>query len=320
MTGNTADSNSDGIGNGGGVYSGAGTTANLANTVVALNSDLGGGERAGHRGKHRIRRVQSHRQCRDNQFRGEHDGRPLRRPERDDHAEPRRDRERDGDQTRCSGPCSTTAATGRRTCRCRAAFWSTTRTRRRTVTMDQRAIARPQGAGFDIGAVEVAPCVTDPVVTTDLDMAPGSLREAIVLACPGSVITFDPAVTAGGATTITLTGGELLIDKDLTISRAGARPAGGERGERDPCVRRCAGTPRRDFHDLTIAQGDTPGNGARACLIRRQPCLSDGLRCWIPARRSRGGGLYSTGGSVLAIEQTSRRTVPATRRGRGRIR
>src|SRR6185369_5831269 len=53
-------------------------------------------------------------------------------------------------------------------------------------------------------------------VTTTDDDGPGSLRDAIANAAPGETINF----TSVG--TITLTSGELLIDKDLIISGPGA--------------------------------------------------------------------------------------------------
>jgi len=53
------------------------------------------------------------------------------------------------------------------------------------------------------------------IVTTTADSGPGSLRDAISNAAPGETITFS------GVGTITLTSGELLIDKDLIISGPG---------------------------------------------------------------------------------------------------
>ncbi len=58
-----------------------------------------------------------------------------------------------------------------------------------------------------------APAAT---VTSTADSGPGSLRQAIASAAPGETITFSVAGT------ITLTSGELLVDKDLTISGPGA--------------------------------------------------------------------------------------------------
>ncbi|HJT65247.1 MAG TPA: Ig-like domain-containing protein [Pyrinomonadaceae bacterium] len=54
------------------------------------------------------------------------------------------------------------------------------------------------------------------VVTTTADSGAGSLRQIITDACDGSTITFDAAAFATPQT-ITLTTGELLIDKNLTI-------------------------------------------------------------------------------------------------------
>lgn len=55
-------------------------------------------------------------------------------------------------------------------------------------------------------------------VTNTADDGPGSLRQAIVIAAAGDVITFDPSVSGA----ITLTTGELVINKDLTITGPGA--------------------------------------------------------------------------------------------------
>ena len=46
---------------------------------------------------------------------------------------------------------------------------------------------------------------------------PGSLRQAILNASSGDAINFAPSVT-----TVTLTSGELVIDKNLTITGPGA--------------------------------------------------------------------------------------------------
>jgi uncharacterized repeat protein (TIGR01451 family) len=67
----------------------------------------------------------------------------------------------------------------------------------------------------------VLSCITNPVVTTSADSGAGSLRQAIADACAGSTITFD--MTPGNVTSpITLTTGELPINKNLTIQGPGA--------------------------------------------------------------------------------------------------
>ncbi|MCF7674520.1 MAG: hypothetical protein K9M97_04195, partial [Akkermansiaceae bacterium] len=83
-----------------------------------------------------------------------------------------------------------------------------------TPTTDQRGEARDDGLP-DIGAVEVQ----GPLVTTTED---AELRRVILFAKPDDTITFDPALDGQ---TITLTSGQILIDKSLTID-ASSLPAG----------------------------------------------------------------------------------------------
>ena len=54
-------------------------------------------------------------------------------------------------------------------------------------------------------------------VTNGNDSGAGSLRQAILAASPGDTINFAPSIT-----TVTLTSGELVIDKNLTITGPGA--------------------------------------------------------------------------------------------------
>jgi nitrous oxidase accessory protein NosD len=54
-------------------------------------------------------------------------------------------------------------------------------------------------------------------VTNTNDSGPGSLRQAIINASPGDTINFAPSIT-----TVILTSGELVIDKNLTITGPGA--------------------------------------------------------------------------------------------------
>jgi hypothetical protein len=62
-------------------------------------------------------------------------------------------------------------------------------------------------------------CSATTVVTTAADSGAGSLRQAIADTCPGGAITFDPSLNGQ---TITLTSGELVIDRNLTITGPGA--------------------------------------------------------------------------------------------------
>src|SRR6185369_6246832 len=67
--------------------------------------------------------------------------------------------------------------------------------------------------------VMVVPCLTNPVVTSNANSGGGSLRQAILDACPGSTITFNMTQVVSP---ILLTSGELAINKNLTIQGPGA--------------------------------------------------------------------------------------------------
>ena len=56
------------------------------------------------------------------------------------------------------------------------------------------------------------------LVTTTADSGAGSLRQTIANACDGATITFDSAGAFATPQTITLTSGEILVDKNLTIN------------------------------------------------------------------------------------------------------
>jgi hypothetical protein len=69
---------------------------------------------------------------------------------------------------------------------------------------------------YDFAIQGTGTCVTDPVVTNNNDAGTGSLRQAVLEACPGSTITF-----LGVTGTIVLTSGEIVINKNLTINGPG---------------------------------------------------------------------------------------------------
>src|SRR5262245_39086215 len=88
-----------------------------------------------------------------------------------------------------------------------------------------RIVASPAAAGLMIlcsavllGAQYFRPNGSTIIVTDTNDNGPGTLRQALVDAQDGDTIQFDPALIGQ---TITLTTGELLIDKNITISGPG---------------------------------------------------------------------------------------------------
>ena len=84
-------------------------------------------------------------------------------------------------------------------------------------TTDQRGISRPQGAGGDIGAVELNAMDINGglVVRNTADDGIASLRWCVEYSETGDTITFDPAVFTGGQV-ITLDS-RLVITQNLTI-------------------------------------------------------------------------------------------------------
>ncbi len=73
---------------------------------------------------------------------------------------------------------------------------------------------------FSFGSSEnaAAVCTMDPVVVNNLDSGAGSLRKAVIDVCSGGTISFSEAARG----TIHLTGGSIVINKNLTIAGPGA--------------------------------------------------------------------------------------------------
>jgi T5SS/PEP-CTERM-associated repeat protein/autotransporter-associated beta strand protein len=98
-----------------------------------------------------------------------------------------------------------------------------------------------------------------PLVTNNNDDGPGSLRFVIAGACPDSIVTF--AANVRGA--ITLSSGELLINKNLTINGPGANLLSVERGAAAGNFRIFAiasSSVTATITGLTIANGNVPGS------------------------------------------------------------
>jgi CSLREA domain-containing protein len=71
------------------------------------------------------------------------------------------------------------------------------------------------GNNTGTATTNVVACTASPVVINTSDSGAGSLRQAIIDVCPGGTIDFN--ITGAGPHTITLSTGELTVDKDLTI-------------------------------------------------------------------------------------------------------
>jgi hypothetical protein len=134
-------------------------------------------------------------------------------------------------------------------------------------------------------------------VTGPADSGAGSLRADIAAANSGDTIVFDPSLNGQ---TIKLTGGELLINKNLTIQGPGASQLtiSGNNTHRvfeiDSAVATIAG--------LTISNGDAAAPfyyGGGIYNLKGNLTVSD---CTLSNNRANaGGGIYNAFGSTLTV-------------------
>ena len=156
--------------------------------------------------------------------------------------------------------------------------------------LDQRGVARPQGAGCDIGAFEAGTTL----VTNANDSGPGSLRQILADADPGVIITF------AGDTHIQL-GSTLIIARDATIDGAGRKVtiSGGV------AVRVFMVGPgvSLSLNHLTVADGEAPHNvgggiynGGGTVTVNNSTVSGNSA--------DYGGGIYNRGGTVTVSNST----------------
>ena len=169
-------------------------------------------------------------------------------------------------------------------------------------------------------------CTTDGIVTTSADDGPGSLRRAIRDACVGGTITFANTVVSP----ISLSGGQITIDKSLTIQGPGANLLTVQNTK-------AASTTSRVFlvnsgvtatiSGLTISGGNPLGDGgginnngtltvANSTISNNSGCLGDGIRNNVgstlsvtnstisnnsnqPCVSTSGGGIFNSGTSTV---------------------
>lgn len=135
-------------------------------------------------------------------------------------------------------------------------------------------------------------------VTTLDDVSAGSLRQTIAQACPGSVLTF--AVTG----TIYLQSGELVIDKDLTISGPGASLLTVHGNQSSRIFNVTGGNVA--ISGLTARNGRACGgagirNGA-TLMVRRSNVIWNSTSCATEG----GNGIANTGVMVLEDSEVSK--------------
>lgn len=161
---------------------------------------------------------------------------------------------------------------------------------------DQRGLTRPQGAGFDIGAVEMEFAT----VTNAADSGPGSLRQRIFEAGNYSGILIDAGL-AGKP--LVLTGGQITFDKSLTLNASAVAGGLTVSGNNLSRVFAVAAGQTVDLRSLTITDGNaTAGQGGgifnSGNLTLDQCTLSEN------SASGAGGGLYVSSGAVTLNNST----------------
>jgi hypothetical protein len=142
-----------------------------------------------------------------------------------------------------------------------------------SLATDQRGAARKAGAHVDIGAVERQQAVQ----VNSNDAGAGSLRQLIADAQDGAVIDLDPCAAA----TVTLTSGELLINKNLTINGPGPSLL---------TVRRSAAQGTPNFHPFNVQAGTVNISGLT---------VSNGNVSGANFPANSGGAIFNAGSLIL---------------------
>ena len=164
-------------------------------------------------------------------------------------------------------------------------------------------------------ATTVVTCLTAPVVTTNANSGPGSLRQAILDACPDATITFDMTQVVSP---ISLTNGDLFIDKNLTISGPGADVLAVQRatGGKTPSFRifhvggaTGIGPSVVTISGLTIANGFAQGkfpNSGGGGISNSSTGTVNVVRCNISGNFADfGGGIFNGSAGTIDITEST---------------
>jgi uncharacterized repeat protein (TIGR01451 family) len=185
--------------------------------------------------------------------------------------------------------------------------------------------------------------IKNPIVVNTGDDGVGSLRYSVTYAAPGSTVTFAPAVTSGGPATITLTTGQVVVGRNMTIAGPGADKLTVSGGDSVRVLSISPGTTA-SIAEMTIADGNAggsvgggiyndhatlsvvgctlssnagfdggaiynDGSGSSASLIIRDSTIAENS-CpgW-------GGGIYNLSGTVTIINSTLSQNASGLRGG-----
>lgn len=159
------------------------------------------------------------------------------------------------------------------------------------LALDQRGLPRVVGAAVDIGAVEVQESL---VVTTTANSGAGSLRDLVALASAGATITFAPALDHS---TIVLTSGPIMLDKDLVLDGS-SRVNLGVSGNESSQVFQIAAGHTVSLIGLEILDGSGLSGGLihNSGNLSLQGCLVSG------GDATDGAAVYNAAGAFLVID------------------
>jgi CSLREA domain-containing protein/uncharacterized repeat protein (TIGR01451 family) len=145
-------------------------------------------------------------------------------------------------------------------------------------------------------------CPASVVVTNSNDSGTGSLRQAILDSCSGTTITFD--VTPGHVTSpITLTTGEILIDKNLTIT-APATTSLTISGNNSSRIFDVVPGASLTISNLTITGGQDNTFGGGAIFSLGNLTILNSTFTGNSAVSGEGGAIDSEGGTLRIINST----------------
>jgi hypothetical protein len=148
---------------------------------------------------------------------------------------------------------------------------------------------------YDFTIQGIGTCVTDPVVINNNSSGPGSLRQAVLEACPGSTITFS-----GVASPIILTTGEIVINKNLTINGPGVNMLSVS-GNNSSRVFNITSGVTVNINNITITGGHATFGGGlnNGGTLALNNIVFSGNNASAPSTFSTGGGMNNSGTANL---------------------
>lgn len=180
--------------------------------------------------------------------------------------------------------------------------------RKRSKPAGRHATFRPR-----LEALEGRDVPSTLTVTNNLDSGPGSLRAEITAAQPGDTVVFSSTLKGQ---TITLTSGELLLDKSLTIQGPGAGQLAISGGNTSRVFEVASGV-QATLTGLTIRDGDgwavtgspDPNDGNGGAILSWGTLTLNNSTVSGSSAAATGGGIYSAGMLALGNDIISSNTA-----------